>query len=293
MNAKEKTSFILYAEYKEHLKYLSLEEKGMLFDALFEYVSDGTEPELSPLCMMAFSFIRTDIDQNAQKWEETKEKRSEAGKKGGIASGKARNKSNKPIDEANEANVQSDKANEANVNFASKNEANEAVNVNVNVNENVNENVNVSENAKEDPSRSPQRQKAKVKGKAEEEGLMVIAREYSEDEEFLEAILGFINMRKEKKKALSVRALRQLLKRLDVLAKSGTIGEKTRIVSNSVINDWQGVFALDEEYIPDKTMPPGPPGSGDQVFIVRPEDDKRVRLVKDGDRLEDIFGHFT
>ena len=107
-----KGSFILYYEYYEHLKDLSLEEKGKIFEAIFEYELTGKTPVLTPVLKMAFSFIKEDIDINANKWEQTKSRRSEAGKLGGLA--KASN--------------------------AKQSLANLAVNVNENVNVNVNDN---------------------------------------------------------------------------------------------------------------------------------------------------------
>ena len=64
-----------------------------------------------------FKAIKNDIDRLDEKYEETKRKRSEAGRKGGLRSGEVRSETKQ--NEANEAN-------EANASFVKQNEANEA-----------------------------------------------------------------------------------------------------------------------------------------------------------------------
>ena len=102
-------SFVLYQEYKKHLSLLSTEQKGKLLEAIFEY-NDGIEINLDPITTMAFSFIKSDLDINKNKWEETCKKRREAGRAGGLRSGEVRKKEG----EANEANASTTKQKEAN-----------------------------------------------------------------------------------------------------------------------------------------------------------------------------------
>lgn len=120
---EEKKSVILYTEWAQPLKALSLEDKGRIFDAILSYSETGETPHFdSAAAEMAFSFIRLRLDENAQKWSDMREKRREAGRLGG----KQR---------------QANKANQANATFAKQNkqsQANQAVNVNVNANVNGN-----------------------------------------------------------------------------------------------------------------------------------------------------------
>lgn len=88
----DKKSFVLYNEYKEHFALLPAEDQGHLLMAIFEYVEEGTEPVLSPAAMMAFSFIRLQLDRDGEKYAETCERRAEAGKRSGES---RRNKTNK------------------------------------------------------------------------------------------------------------------------------------------------------------------------------------------------------
>ncbi len=121
-------SFVLYTEYLEHIELLNMEQRGALFTAILAHASQKPEPELDPISKMAFSFIVTQLDRDRERWEQTREKRAKAGRKGGEASGKSRRH-----DEANEANASCAKQDEANTNDAERNEANEAVNVDVDV----------------------------------------------------------------------------------------------------------------------------------------------------------------
>lgn len=79
----DKNSILLYLSDYEPVKDLSLEEKGMLFDAIFEYASTGSTNDLPPVVLLAFKFFRMHIDENNKKWNEIKTKRIEAGSKGG------------------------------------------------------------------------------------------------------------------------------------------------------------------------------------------------------------------
>ena len=140
-------SFVLFQEYKTHISLLSTEQKGSLFEAIFEY-NDGNEIKLDPITSMAFSFIKADLEINKKKWEETREKRRQAGKAGGLKSGKSRR----------------NEANEANASNLKQNEANEAVSVSVSVSGNVSGNVNDNINANEEKNPpTPQGEKGGLK----------------------------------------------------------------------------------------------------------------------------------
>lgn len=75
-------SFILYQEYKENLSCLSQEQKGQLLDAIFAY-NEGVEIELDAVVKMAFSFIKSDLDRNKEKYEKMLKRNQSNGSKGG------------------------------------------------------------------------------------------------------------------------------------------------------------------------------------------------------------------
>lgn len=77
----KKDSFILYNSFFEALKTLNNEQLGRLFKAIFEYTIDEKITEDNDI-LVAFLFIKNQLDIDNKKWEDEKNKRSEAGKKG-------------------------------------------------------------------------------------------------------------------------------------------------------------------------------------------------------------------
>lgn len=116
-----KDSFILYTEQKEIFESLSDEDAGKLIKQIFKYIETGQEPEIKGMLKIAFIPIRQNLDRNNDKWEDIKQKRSEAGK---VGADKRWNKKEKM-------------AKIANAKFVKNEIAKIAVNVNDNVNVNV------------------------------------------------------------------------------------------------------------------------------------------------------------
>ena len=116
---QEKPSFVLYTEHIEQFDSLSDAQAGQLIKAILHYVAEGEAYIEDPVVSAMMMFIRQTLDRDRKKWEETRQKRVEAGKKGGEESARRR------------------KEQEANAAFAEANQA-----VNGNVNEYVNEYVN-------------------------------------------------------------------------------------------------------------------------------------------------------
>lgn len=77
-----KESFILYTDQKAVIDKLTDEQAGKLIKAIYEYEATGNMPELDPILEIIMIPFKTILDKNAQKWEEERQKRSEAGKKG-------------------------------------------------------------------------------------------------------------------------------------------------------------------------------------------------------------------
>lgn len=73
-----KNSIVLYFQQYEAIKGLPYECKGILLDAVFAYAMTGNVPDdLPPLVSMAFSFIRTAMDIDSEKYEKRCEKNKE------------------------------------------------------------------------------------------------------------------------------------------------------------------------------------------------------------------------
>lgn len=65
-----KNSFVIYHDYEDKLKMLSDEQMGKLWRMIFKYEKTGEVIDLDDaVIMMAFSFIRNDLDINRQKYE--------------------------------------------------------------------------------------------------------------------------------------------------------------------------------------------------------------------------------
>lgn len=133
----EQISFVFYTEWDEYFTDLSNEEIGEMMRAILNYKKTGEVPSFSDRSLkFVFNLIKNQLDRDAEKWEETKNKRSDAGKRG--ASKRWNNE--QPSEEM---------AKDSNAivchNVPSEEMAKMAVNVNVNedVNVNVNDNVNV------------------------------------------------------------------------------------------------------------------------------------------------------
>jgi hypothetical protein len=113
-----KKSFVLYCDSLEILSELADEDAGKLFKIIHQYVTDK-DPEINdPLLKIAFLPIKMQLKRDLKKWNNTREKRSEAGKLGGRP---------KKQDKAKKANALFD-------NQKKQDKAKKAVNVNDNVN---------------------------------------------------------------------------------------------------------------------------------------------------------------
>lgn len=77
-----KKSFLLYTDFYPAIEAMEQKDKSDLLDAIFQYNIEGTTKSLSPLCQMAFNFIRSALDRDNKKWEDEIKARSDAGKKG-------------------------------------------------------------------------------------------------------------------------------------------------------------------------------------------------------------------
>lgn len=108
---KERCSFVLYTEYFEHVKLLSMEQRGILFTCVLAYVAGDGLPEMDGMTQMAFSFIKSRLDRDSAAYEDKIKKRSEAGLLGGRPKA---NESKQKQTKAKKANAFSEKQTKAN-----------------------------------------------------------------------------------------------------------------------------------------------------------------------------------
>lgn len=78
-----KRSFVLYHDIRDPLELLTDSERGRLLSAILDYSEYRKLPDFDGALQMAFAFIRTALDRDAASWEDKREKRREAGSRGG------------------------------------------------------------------------------------------------------------------------------------------------------------------------------------------------------------------
>lgn len=119
--AENKKSFVLYSDQRSIIDMLPDELAGQLIKHIYAYVNDENPVNDNPMVNLAFEPIKLQLKRDLQRWEETKEGRSKAGK----ASAEARR--NK---------IEQQSTNLTNVDFVQQTSTNSTVNVNDNVNVN-------------------------------------------------------------------------------------------------------------------------------------------------------------
>jgi len=119
--AEGKKSFVLYADIIHTVKKLPNNKAGELFKLILSYVNDENPTTKDLAVDLVFEPIKQQLKRDLKQWEDTREKRSEAGKLGG------RPKANALSEEAKKANAFQEK----------QTEAKKAVSVNAIVNDNV------------------------------------------------------------------------------------------------------------------------------------------------------------
>lgn len=122
------TKFLFYEDWWKVVIELPSELRLQVYDALTSYAFEGKQPT-SEMVQYITALMRSTIDRDSAKWEEIKEKRSEAGRRGGLK--RAENQ-----------------ANQANANFVKQSQANEA-NQPININSNMNRNITMNRDSNE------------------------------------------------------------------------------------------------------------------------------------------------
>jgi hypothetical protein len=155
-----KKSFVFYLSWRSAINLLNDSQKAELLNAIFDYVSGEPVFINDGGVNICFEFIKSDIERDLEKWENIKEKRREAGKKGGMYSKKNNpvgfsETQNNPVGFSETQNnpvgfklinqTKQKEAKEANACFAKQKEAKQAVNVNVDVN--VDNNIILTDNS--------------------------------------------------------------------------------------------------------------------------------------------------
>ena len=73
----------MYLDYEEQFNIMTDEQIGQLMRAIIKYEKTGEVPNLDGMLKMAFSFIKTQLDRDREKYQARCEKNRENAKKGG------------------------------------------------------------------------------------------------------------------------------------------------------------------------------------------------------------------
>lgn len=75
---KKRPGVMLYFNFRPGLRRLSVEEKGLLFDAILDYGESGMQPEFDGVLGVVWDFIEPMIDADAEAYSQKCEKASQA-----------------------------------------------------------------------------------------------------------------------------------------------------------------------------------------------------------------------
>ncbi len=77
-----KKAFVFYRDWAEVLRNYPEDLRSKIFEAILDYALYAKEPTDHTLNYTIFGLIKCQIDRDIEKWEQTCERRREAGRKG-------------------------------------------------------------------------------------------------------------------------------------------------------------------------------------------------------------------
>lgn len=99
--AEGKKTFIFYSDWINMVREMPDEDAGALLKHVLSYVNDEEPTTDNLLVKMAFGHMKPMLKQDLNKWEKIREKRREAGKKGGQANAKQNEANAKQVQAVN------------------------------------------------------------------------------------------------------------------------------------------------------------------------------------------------
>lgn len=99
--AQGKKTFIFYSDWINMVREMPNEDAGALLKHVLSYVNDEEPNTDNLLVKMAFGHMKPMLKQDLDKWEKIREKRREAGKKGGQANAKQNEANAKQVQAVN------------------------------------------------------------------------------------------------------------------------------------------------------------------------------------------------
>ena len=80
----DRNSFVFYKEWMEAIGDLSDDIRLEIYESIIVYATSGDLPVLKPMAKIAFNFIKTTIDRDAERYMSIKDKKSESGSLGNL-----------------------------------------------------------------------------------------------------------------------------------------------------------------------------------------------------------------
>lgn len=77
----QRDSFVFRKEWREAISNLPEDVRLEFYESVIEYGLTGEIPPMGQMTTLAFNFVKYTLDRDAERYEDTKRKRSEAGKK--------------------------------------------------------------------------------------------------------------------------------------------------------------------------------------------------------------------
>lgn len=238
----EKNSFILYGSWEHLFEGMTDEQAGQAIKAIYQHESGKDVSVDNPLLSGILNMIFDRLDSDRNSWNQSREKRSEAGKRGAKSRWK---------EEPADNNLPSDEmAKDSKVcdchNLPSDEMAMMAVNVNVNDTVTVNNKEKDKRESRKKLSADADRGGAS-EHKEDTESINPDRKEpYADDPDLDAALREYVRYREDTKSKLTPYALNLNRQKLESLA-PGDAKKQIAIIHQTIARGWKGFFPLDEE----------------------------------------------
>lgn len=80
----DRSSFVFYKDWMEAISDLPDDIRLEIYESIIVYATTGDLPVLKPMAKIAFNFIKTTIDRDAERYMSIKDKKSESGSLGNL-----------------------------------------------------------------------------------------------------------------------------------------------------------------------------------------------------------------
>ena len=223
---KKKNSFVMYKNWKPSIDKMSLEQKGMLLDAIMTYQAEEEVAIEDSAVDVFFAMIKEKFDEDGEKYEKVCESKSEAAKQREAQKAQLCTKSTTLHNSAQKAQLctKSTKKGDSDCEGDSEGDS-----------EGVSDGVSDS-GFEEEKSINPKEKQSKKKAAASA---------YVDDPELNAAIVDFVEHRKKLRKPMTDKAIHLFIKRVNELAISTQ--EQIELINTAIERGWQTVYPRDEK----------------------------------------------